>query len=169
MKGFSCTNPNIKICDIFRFHCICFSFFSKWSPVLFLVIDALHSFDLLVFLSVSALYDTDVGWLLNTLLCMFYEYDCSNSTSEVVVCQWSLRICTPPDFTSAWRVWTLQHFKRFSWFLFLYCTAITWTSEIYISSRSYIFKFKFHLTDQNYWRSSYTLNNKSAKPELWLG
>lgn len=50
-----------------------------------------------IFFSASTLYDTDVGWLLNTLLCMFYEYDdYSNSTSEPVVCQWSQRMYTLP-------------------------------------------------------------------------
>lgn len=48
-----------------------------------------------IFLSASTLYDTDVGWLLNTFLCMFYEYDDNSiSTSEPVLCQCSQRIYT---------------------------------------------------------------------------
>lgn len=73
-----------------------------------------------IFLSAATLYDTDVGWLLNTLLCMFYECDdYSNSTSEPVVCQGSQRCILFRDFTSAWHWGRVEHLKTDRFFLFL--------------------------------------------------
>lgn len=93
-----------------------------------------------IFLSTSTLYDTDVGWLLNTLLCMFYECDdYSNSTSEPVVCQWSQRMYSLPRLYLSVTLRESQTFKN--WLIFLFSSnaimltqgrrRFCFTSEIY--------------------------------------
>lgn len=66
--------------------------------------------------STPSLYDPDIDWLLNTLLCMFYEHDGGGaSTSEPVVCHWSQRMCS---LSRSYLSVTLSRLKLFIFFLF---------------------------------------------------
>lgn len=75
------------------------------------------------FLSTSGLRDPDADWLLNTLLCMFYECDdYGASTSEPVVCHWSRRMC---PLSRSYLSVTLSRLKLFSFSPLIWSCA-TW-------------------------------------------
>lgn len=75
------------------------------------------------FLSTSGLHDPDMDWLLNTLLCMFYECDDDGaSTSEPVVCHWSQRMC---PLARSYLSVTLSRLKLFSFSPLIWSCA-TW-------------------------------------------
>lgn len=75
------------------------------------------------FLSTSGLHDPDADWLLNTLLCMFYECDdYGASTSEPVVCHWSQRMC---PLSRSYLSVTLSRLKLFSFSPLIWSCA-TW-------------------------------------------
>lgn len=76
-------------------------------------------------LSTSGLHDPDADWLLNTLLCMFYECDdYGASTSEPVVCHWSQRM---RPLSRSYLSVTLSRLKLFSFSPLIWsCATAAW-------------------------------------------